>query len=209
MLTSLVISDYALIDELSVSFGKGLTILTGETGAGKSIIVGALGILLGERASAVHVRSGSAKAVVEGHFSDSAEPAIRSYLEQHELDLVPELILRREVSARGTTRCFINDTPVTLQVLRGIGDLLVDLHGQHDHQSLLRAETHSGFLDSYGGLEKELTEYGVAFARLVSLVREYEDTLSRAAELQEKRELYRFQRRKDSCRCSRSHRDPP
>ncbi len=142
MLTSLQIKDYALIENIQVEFRKGLNIITGETGAGKSILVGALGLLLGERASTEAVRKGAKKAVVEGIFELESNGAVEKILSDNDIEFQPELIIRREVSLKGSNRCFINDTPVPLSLVKETGDLLVDLHGQHDHQSLLKPELH-------------------------------------------------------------------
>ena len=150
MLTSLQIRNYALIEELHVPFSSGLVIITGETGAGKSIIVDALGLVLGERASTEAVRSGADKAIVEAVFDCTGNARVIELLQSNELDIADELIVRREVSAKGQSRCFINDSPVTLALLKQAGELLVDLHGQHEHQSLLRVDTHCGMVDDFG-----------------------------------------------------------
>ncbi|MBI3787548.1 MAG: AAA family ATPase [Ignavibacteriales bacterium] len=153
MLKTLHIKNYALIDEVEVEFESGLNIITGETGAGKSILIDALSLVLGERANSDVVRKGTEKAIVEAIFSVASNKGVRTVLEANEIEVQEELILRREVSAKGQSRCFVNDTPTTLTVLQTIGDLLVDLHGQHEHQSLLKSETHIDQLDDFGGLE--------------------------------------------------------
>jgi DNA repair protein RecN (Recombination protein N) len=193
MLKSLSIKNYALIDELTVEFGNGLDIITGETGAGKSIIIDALGLILGERASADGVRTGAEKAVVEGVFDISGNAKVRALLEENEIDAPDELILRREVSAKGTTRCLVNDSAVTLTLLKKIGELLVDLHGQHEHQSLLRPETHVEMLDEYAGVGATLDAYRAAYRRLRQLSQEIEDVQRREAQVKEKLDLYTFQ----------------
>ncbi|MEK9138538.1 MAG: AAA family ATPase, partial [Bacteroidota bacterium] len=142
MIKSLFIKNYALIEELSVEFSNGLVIITGETGAGKSIIIGALGLIIGERATIDVVRAGSDKTVVEGVFDIVGNKKIAALLKANDLDLTDELIVRREISAKGQSRCFVNDTPITLALQKQMGEMLVDLHGQHEHQSLLRRETH-------------------------------------------------------------------
>ena len=140
MLRTLYIRDYALIEELEVAFDSGLNILTGETGAGKSIIVGALKMILGERASTEVVRTGAKKAVIEGIFDEADVPKLRALLDANQIDGAPQMILRREITP-SHSRAFINDTPATLPVIRDVAAHLIDLHGQHEHQSLLRVET--------------------------------------------------------------------
>ena len=147
MVKSLLIRNYALIDELSVEFSGGLAIITGETGAGKSIIVDAMGLLLGERASPEILRAGADKAVVEGVVSAAGNRKLRTLLGENDIEARDELIIRREIPARGAARCFLNDSPVPLALLKQTGDLLVDLHGQHEHQSLLRPEAGLETLD--------------------------------------------------------------
>jgi DNA repair protein RecN (Recombination protein N) len=193
MIKSLTIRNYALIDELSVEFSSGLVILTGETGAGKSIIIDALGMIIGERASTEVVRTNADKAIVEGAFDVTDNTKLAALLEENELEVQPELIARREISARGQTRCFINDSPVSLAFLRQVGDLLVDLHGQHEHQSLLRAETHIGMLDDFGGLGSIVDTYRGSYRRYLEL-REKRNELARQEQsLREKQEFIRFQ----------------
>jgi DNA repair protein RecN (Recombination protein N) len=193
MLLSLTIQNYALIDQIRLDLSGGLTILTGETGAGKSIIIDALGLLLGERATPSVVRTGSTKAVVEGVFSVQNHQGIAQLLREHDLDPSSELIVRREVSTRTTGRCFLNDTPVPLSVLKDAGDLLVDLHGQHEHQSLLRSATHVEFLDAFGGLGGERDAYQEAFDQLLGLSRRLDELRAEERGLKEKEDLCRFQ----------------
>jgi DNA repair protein RecN (Recombination protein N) len=193
MLKSLSIKNYALIESVDIEFESGLNILTGETGAGKSIIIDALGLILGDRASAEVVRKGSEKTVVEGLMGISNNRRVREVLERSEIEPQDDVILRREVSAKGQSRCFVNDTPVTLAVLKELGDYLVDLHGQHEHQSLLRSETHIGLLDEYGNLESMIQEYRASYDRLTSLFVSLRDLTQKEKGLKEKRELYEFQ----------------
>ena len=134
MLQRLYIRDFALIEELEVEFDSGLNIVTGETGAGKSIVVGALKLILGDRASMDVVRAGQKKAVVEGFFDTGSFPGVDQLLIDHEIEPQPLLILRREVSSI-QSRAFINDTPATVTLLKTVASRLVDLHGQHAHQS--------------------------------------------------------------------------
>ena len=196
MLRSLLIKNYALIDELSAEFSGGLVILTGETGAGKSILVDALGLILGERASADVVRTGADRAVVEGVFAVRGHARLARLLREHELEADgPELVVRREISAKGQSRCFANDSPVTLSVLKAIGELLVDLHGQHEHQSLLRAENHIAMLDDFGGLDGMVEGYRRELEKLRGLLREIEALGRKENQVKERQEFSAFQLR--------------
>ncbi len=193
MLRSLSIQNYALIDSLSIDLPGGLVILTGETGAGKSIIIGALSLLLGERADPSVVRGGTDRATVEGIFRIAGNRKLLPLLAAQEIEGGDELIVRREVTARGQSRCFLNDSPVTLASLKQIGEHLVDLHGQHEHQSLLRTETHILLVDDFGGLDGMVGEYGTAFQRLKNLTVQQEELRHRERQIREKRDFYQFQ----------------
>lgn len=193
MLKTLSIKNYALIEELEIGFGTGLNIITGETGAGKSIIIDALSLILGERATQEEVRSGTEKAVVEGVFTISGNKRVQSLLEAAEIESGEEIIVRREVSLKGQSRAFVNDTPVPIAQLKGLGDYLVDLHGQHEHQSLLRPETHIDLLDDFGGLETLIRNFKTAYRDLNAQLDEIKELISKRDALKEKRELYAFQ----------------
>jgi len=154
MLIELRILDYAVIDDLSLEVAPGLNALSGETGAGKSIIVGALSLLLGGRASSEVVRTGASKASVEAVFDVSAEPAARQHLETMGLEAEDGLlILRREVAAEGRNRAWINGSPTTARAVGDLGRGLVSLHGQHEHQNLLRRAEQCVILDAFAGVE--------------------------------------------------------
>lgn len=193
MLKSLLIKNYALIEEISVDFSSGLTIITGETGAGKSILIDALGLLLGERASSDMIRTGADKAIVEGIFDVRTNTRAAEILRSNESDGADEIIVRREVTNKGTSRCFVNDTPVSVALLKEIGDALVDLHGQHEHQSLLRPETHIDFLDDFGGYEKDIKEYQRSFRLLAEQTSRKRELRSQEDQLKAKKSLYEFQ----------------
>ena len=194
MLQSLYVRDYALIEELEMEFGSGLNIITGATGAGKSILIGAMSMILGERANTDVVRGDASKAVVEGIFDDADTERIRAVLEENaiETDPLPRVILRRKITERGS-RGFVNDTPATLDVMRAVAAELIDLHGQHEHQSLLRTETHLRLLDSFGGLGGLVEHYQKKRAAVAELVEEREELADRERELQQQKELYEFQ----------------
>lgn len=194
MLRSLHIRDYALIEELEVEFDSGLNIITGETGAGKSILLGALKLILGERASTEAVRTGAKKAVVEGVFDDANEGRLPDLLRANEIEPYPSgiLVVRREVSSTHS-RAFVNDTPATLNVLRDVAEHLIDLHGQHEHQSLLRTETHLELLDDFGGLGGLVASYRAHYDEVGRLVRKRADLVRREKELEQQKSLIEFQ----------------
>jgi len=193
VLRSLSIKNYALIEQLEVEFSPGLNVITGETGAGKSIIVGALGLILGERADSTSVRAGAQKAVVEAIFTAPGDKKIAGLLERNGIDAGGELILRRDLSAKGQSRAFVNDTPATITVLREIGDLLVDIHGQHDHQSLLRVESHRAMLDDFGRLGSLVGEFGISYKEASAARMALQELRAREEELRERRSLVEFQ----------------
>ena len=156
LLTALTIKDLAVVRQLDVEFDSGLTVLTGETGAGKSILIGALGLALGERADSSMVRNGAKKASVTASVDISKLPKLRHLFEENELDYLDECILRRVVNADGRSRAYCNATPIPVHLLKQIGEHLVDIHAQHAQQSLLRSETQTALLDGFGRHEKEL-----------------------------------------------------
>lgn len=192
MIQSLYIKDFALIDELEVSFQEGLNILTGQTGAGKSIIIGALNMILGERADTEVIRQGADKAIAEAILDIDGHGEFESLLKEHAVELRPELILRREIRSSGS-RGFINDTPVTISVLKQVGNFLVDLHGQHDHQLLLKEENHREVIDGFERVVPKLKVYQQEYDQMLALRKKLQELRKRERELEEKVELYRFQ----------------
>jgi DNA repair protein RecN (Recombination protein N) len=193
MLKSLYIKDYALIENISVEFGNGLNIITGETGAGKSILIDAMSLLLGERASSEVIRKGAEKSIVEGIFNVTNNKKVKQLLEENEIEFSEELIVRRELSLKGYNRCFINDSPVNLNFIKEVGNFLVDLHGQHEHQSLLKTETHIEFVDEYGSLDKLLAEFQTEYKLLNQLQNNIDELRAKENLLKEKKDLYSFQ----------------
>ena len=168
MLRSLRIKNIALIEELDLSFDAGFSVLTGETGAGKSIIIEAFNFVLGERASRELIRSGAAKASVEASFSVLPNAPVRDVLLAQELELEDdELVLSRELTSSGKNVCRVNGTLISTAALKQIGDQLVDIHGQHEHQSLLDAKRHLSLLDRYALAETAplLKQTGECYAR--------------------------------------------
>src|SRR5215210_5126936 len=177
MLTELRVRDLATIADVSLHLGPGLNVLTGETGAGKSMLVDALSLLLGERAAAGSVRPGAAKAVVEGAFEDIDAPT-RRRIEELGLDVEDgRVVVRREVSGEGRSRAWVNGSPTTASVLTELGGLLVDLHGQHETQSLLHPEAQRNILDAFAHAEDERLALGESH-RLVAALREEEVSLA-------------------------------
>ncbi|MBL7995529.1 DNA repair protein RecN [bacterium] len=179
MLRTLSIKNFALIEDAEIQFELGLNIITGETGAGKSILLGALSMILGERAATDNIRTGADRSVIEGTFTIDNNSGLRSLLQENDIEINDnEILIRREISLKGQNRCFVNDTLITTSLLKSIGDLLVDLHGQHDHQSLLHQEIHVDILDSYGCLEPVRNEVRQRFKRISEIknkIRELED----------------------------------
>jgi DNA repair protein RecN (Recombination protein N) len=192
LLVSLYIKNYALIDEFRVEFGSGLNIITGETGAGKSIILGAFGLLIGERASAEVIRKGADKAIVEAEFEIGKNTELRDFLKGEEI-VGDSLIIRREVSAKGTSRGFVNDSPASTQLLKLLGEHLVDLHGQHEHQSLLHVSKHIDMLDDFGGLKQDRKQYREKREHVLKLSSEISELRGREHRLREERDLFEFQ----------------
>jgi len=148
MLQSISIQNYALIDTLDISFDKGFSVITGETGAGKSIILGAIGLLLGQRADVKAIKQGASKCVIEAHFNISSY-RMQSFFDENELEYDPnECILRRELQASGKSRAFINDSPASLTLMKELGEQLIDVHSQHQNLLLNKEDFQLNVLDS-------------------------------------------------------------
>lgn len=164
LLRALTIQDLAVVRHLDLEFQTGLTVFTGETGAGKSIVVDALGLLLGDRADSGLVRPGAERAILSASFLPDSRPRLAALLAAQALEAAPELLLRRVIGADGRSRAFCNETPITLPVLREIGAELVDIHGQHEHHSLLNKAIQRSLLDEFGALAPALAEVSMAHA---------------------------------------------
>ena len=164
MLSHLTVRDFVIVDRLELDFSSGFGALTGETGAGKSILIDALALALGERADPGVVRAGCDKAEVAASFEIVALPEVQAWLRSNDLDADDTLILRRVVDAGGRSRAYINGTPATVQQLREVGEWLVDIHGQHAHQSLLRTEAQRRLFDTHAGLLDQVRQVGDAWA---------------------------------------------
>ncbi len=161
MLQKLSVQNYALIDSLDLQFGKGLNIITGETGAGKSVLMGALGLLLGDRADSSSLLDKTKKCFIRGEFTSS--PAILEFLKKSDIDSDSELTLHREINKEGKSRSFINDTPVNLSTLRELGDLLVDIHSQHETLLLNKTDFQLSVIDAFAKHPQLLTDFASRF----------------------------------------------
>lgn len=193
MLESISIRNYVLIDSLDIDFGKGFSTLTGETGAGKSIILGAIGLLSGQRADSKSIRHGADRCTVEGHFNISGyglEGFFTNYgLEFDECDT----IIRRELMSSGKSRAFINDTPVSLAQLKELAQSLIDIHSQHQNLALGTFSFQIGVVDTISGNRKELTEYREAYSEYTSVTRRLEELRANASRIKAERDFVAFQ----------------
>jgi len=189
MLKELRIKNLAIIDDLQVRFDKGFNVLTGETGAGKSIIVDSLNLALGSRAHSDLIRTGEKEAVVQAYF----EVEDVHQLPDIGFDISDVLILRRSVSSAGKSRSYINDMMVSLQSLAQIGRSLVDIHGQHEHQSLLSIDKHRDFLDAFGKLQEDRERVGSLYKKVDTLKREADDLKQKMKERAYRIDLLKFQ----------------
>src|SRR3954465_15040934 len=182
MLTELRIKNFAIIESLTLPLGKGFNVLSGETGAGKSIIVGALGLLLGERASADLIRTGTERATVEGVFDVSDRPEIAALVDERGIDLGESLVvLKREIMAAGRARAWVNGTTVSAAILAEVGRLLVNLHGQHEAQTLLGGAAQRRILDAFAGATELSQQVHSAYDDLAAARREIIDLRRRRA----------------------------
>ena len=192
MLHHLEIQNYAIIESISVDFGEGLLVITGETGAGKSIIAGALSLVLGERADTGVLRKGDHKAVVEAGFRVSHLPAVEEFLREEGLDIEAILVLRREISAQGKSRAFINDTPVNLDQLRRLCSLLVDLHQQFDTVSLGESQFQLNVVDALARHPDLLASYQEIFSQWQDLRRRLDILKEKQATAEKENDYRRF-----------------
>ena len=192
MLTTLTVKNYALIDELHLQFGKKLNIITGETGAGKSILLGALGLLLGQRADSGALLDKTAKCIVEGEF-DSKNKAIEDFFHINELDIESRILIRREISKEGKSRAFINDTPVNISQLKELGSLLVDIHSQHETLLLNKSGFQLSVVDSFAGTESDLNEYRTIFSTYKKLALEIAELKAEEARSKSEQDYVTFQ----------------
>ncbi len=195
MLKFLSIRDFVIVSSLELDFSSGFTALTGETGAGKSILIDALSLALGERGDASMVRNGRERAEITAEFDISALPQLRAWLREQDLEGDEDIcLLRRVLDAGGRSRGFINGRSATLQQMREAGDQLLDIHGQHAHQSLLRPEAQRVLLDGYAGMEGQAEQVATLFRDWLALRRSRISLSENAGAVASERELLQFQR---------------
>ena len=195
MIESLYIKNFVLVEEIDISFGEGLNIITGETGAGKSIIVRAISQLCGERGSPDLVRRGAKKAIIEAFIRVSDMKDLGKLIEEDIIDEGPEdaFILRKEIYLNGASRLFINDSPITLTRLSEISNLFVDLHGQHQHQRLLYPENHLKYLDEFAGLNTLAGRFKSLLQTYRQTQQEYERFKEEQVQAFQRQDMYRYQ----------------
>lgn len=192
MLRSLYIQNYALIEKLDISFGAGFSVITGETGAGKSIILGAIGLLLGQRAEVKAIRQGASKCVIEARFDISAY-GMEPFFEENELEYEEECILRREVYASGKSRAFINDTPASLVQMKELGEQLIDVHSQHQNLLLNKEGFQLNVLDILSHNDEQLSAYQSLYREWKQAQRDLADLIARAEQNKADEDYIRFQ----------------
>ena len=192
MLRSLYIQNYALIEKLDISFSSGFSVITGETGAGKSIILGAIGLLLGQRADVKAIRVGASKCIIEARFDISAY-GMQPFFEENELEYEEECLLRREVSASGKSRAFINDTPASLAQMKELGEQLIDVHSQHQNLLLNKEGFQLNVLDILSHNEEALSAYQHIFGSWKQAQQDLEALVARANQDKSDEDYIRFQ----------------
>jgi DNA repair protein RecN (Recombination protein N) len=192
MLTELKVKNYALIKDLLFIPGKEFNVITGETGAGKSILLGAMGLVLGERTDSVAIKENEEKCLVEATFQ-IRDYQLNNWFETNEFDYSEELIIRREISTGGKSRAFINDTPAQLNQLKELGKFLVDIHSQHDNLDLFQKEFQFGVLDSFSSTEKLQQDYKKKFDQLKLLRFELLQLEEAERKASEERDFKQFQ----------------
>lgn len=193
MLEELVVQNYALIDRLQVRFSPGLNILTGETGAGKSILIGALGLILGMKADTGAIRAGTEEIDVSGIVKPDNNPDVQTWMEEKGIAAENNsIIIRRVVKKNGKGTIYVQSTPFTLVALRELTGMLFDLHGQHEHQSLLSPENHRRLLDHYGNITAAVTAFSALYARLLKVREEHAALIAEQRERVRKVELLEY-----------------
>ena len=192
MLRSLYIQNYALIEKLDISFSSGFSVITGETGAGKSIILGAIGLLLGQRAEVKAIRQGASKCVIEARFDISAY-GMEPFFEENELEYEEECILRREVYASGKSRAFINDTPASLVQMKELGEQLIDVHSQHQNLLLNKEGFQLNVLDILSHNDEQLSAYQSLYREWKQAQQDLADLIARAEQNKADEDYIRFQ----------------
>ncbi|MBF1637186.1 MAG: DNA repair protein RecN [Prevotella sp.] len=193
MLKHLYIKNFTLIDQLDIAFHSGFSVITGETGAGKSIILGAIGLLLGNRADSKQIKQGEKKCTIEAHF-DLSHYVFESFFEDNDIDFEPEdTIIRRELTASGKSRAFINDTPVSLQMMRILGEQLIDIHSQHQNLLLQKDDFQLNVIDIIAQDSTALSAYHSSYQHYKESLQRLSDLKEQIAKAQENEEFMRFQ----------------
>lgn len=193
MLQKLSIQNYAIIEELEIDFSGKLNIITGETGAGKSIIVGALNLILGERADSSVLVNKEKKSIIEGVFEIKKKGGIKTFLQENDFDLSDELVLRREIAVNGKSRAFINDTPVTLAQLQQLSSLLVDLHQQFDTLAIGESDFQRQVMDALAGNAELLANYIILYAGWQKAAKEYDQLKEQKQQFDKEADYNKFQ----------------
>lgn len=193
MLAKISIQNYAIIDELEIEFSGNLNVITGETGAGKSIIIGALGLILGERADSSALVNKTKKCVIEGVFNADTKKAVADFLTENELDSGDEIVIRREIAANGKSRAFINDTPVNLSQLQQLSSMLVDLHLQFDTLEVGKIDFQREVLDALAGNADLLNEYQLIFHQWKIVTKECEELKEQKLQFNKEADYNQFQ----------------
>ena len=193
MLQQLHIRNFAIIDHLELEFNPGMTVITGETGAGKSIAIDALGLTLGDRADSSYVKHGAKRSEIIASFDITNITEAKRWLAEHELDELDECILRRTISAEGGSKAYINGRPVPLQQIKALSELLIDIHSQHQHQSLLRENTQRQLLDNFGGNQTLAEKVAAAFQHWSDLNRQLRQLKANIAERATRIDFLQFQ----------------
>ena len=193
MLTHIHIWNFAIVEALDIELESGLSVLTGETGAGKSILLDALGLALGDRADSTVIRHGESRAEISVTFDTREAKNAETWLKEHELDSEHECIIRRTVSEKGPSKAFINGKPATVQQLRELAEMLVDLHGQHEHQSLMKADIQQQLLDDYANHSDLVTQVSLSFKKWNKLNTEFNKLNSAKNEQDHRLDLLRYQ----------------
>ena len=192
MLSKLHIRNYALIDQLEIQFGHELSIITGETGAGKSIIIGALGLILGKRADSTTLKNKEEKCIIEGFF-EIENYHLQSFFEEHDLDYENQTVIRREITTSGKSRAFINDTPVNLNQLQLLTEQLIDIHSQHETLFLNRPEFQINVIDSFAGITSLVSDYKEKYRSYKEVEKRLNDLREQENKSKLDQDYYQFQ----------------
>ncbi|MDA3930337.1 MAG: DNA repair protein RecN [Prolixibacteraceae bacterium] len=193
MLSHLSIENYAIIQQLEVDFNNDFCVITGETGAGKSIIMGALSLILGQRADTTVLNSNNSKCIVEGRFLVSQNTKLQNYFEQNDLDYDEFILLRREITPSGKSRAFINDTPVQLAIIRELGLQLIDIHSQHSNLELGKKQFQLNVIDWYAGNNVLLEEYSTEYKQLRIFDKEYKKVIAESEQAKADLDYFEYQ----------------